>query len=293
MGALSERRIGLVGLGLMVKPIARNLHRAGAQLTVWNRSPGPMAELAADGIATAASPKAVARASDAVVIMVADTPAVDLVLHGDDGVIAGVRAGQLVIDMGTTRVPDTRKWAAEVSSKGADYIDAPVSGGQVAATDGTLIIMAGGAADAFDRARPIFETLRARITHVGDVGAGQVAKAANQIIVAMTLDAVAEALTLAARAGVDPAKVRAAMRGGFADARILELHGQRTIERTFAPGGRVTVQHKDVVQALDLAASLGLAMPGLQRNKELWHRMIAEGWGDLDHSAIIKAIETG
>lgn len=291
MHDLSQTPIGFVGLGLMGRPMALHLHRAGARLTVTSRSPGPVEALAAEGIATAASPRQAAAASDITILSVTDTPSVDAVLHGRDGVLAGLGAGKLVIDMGTTNVRETRAWAEEARAQGADYVDAPVSGGEVAAVDGALTIMVGGDAEAFARARPIFEVLGRHLTHVGASGAGQVAKAANQVIVAMSLDAVAEALSLARAAGVDAGKVRDAIRGGFAESRILELHGGRMVAGSFAPGGRVSVQRKDVAQALELAAQLGLALPGLERNLALWDRMIDKGWGDLDHSALIKVIE--
>ena len=291
MHDLSQTPIGFVGLGLMGRPMALHLHRAGARLTVTSRSPGPAEALAVEGIATAASPRQAAAASDITILSVTDTPSVDAVLHGRDGVLAGLGAGKLVIDMGTTNVRETRAWAEEARAQGADYVDAPVSGGEVAAVDGALTIMVGGDAEAFARARPIFEVLGRHITHVGASGAGQVAKAANQVIVAMSLDAVAEALSLARAAGVDAGKVRDAIRGGFAESRILELHGGRMVAGSFAPGGRVSVQRKDVAQALELAAQLGLALPGLERNLALWDRMIDKGWGDLDHAALIKVIE--
>ncbi len=291
MPDLTQYQIGFVGLGLMGRPMAMNLLRAGARLTVTSRSPGPVEALAAEGIATAASPHAVAAASEVIILMVTDTAAADAVLHGPAGVLAGLADGKLVIDMGTTKVPETRAWAREALALGADYLDAPVSGGQVAAIDASLTIMAGGDGAAFDRARPILGALGRHITHVGGVGAGQVAKTVNQVIVGMTIGAVAEALTLARRAGVDPAKVRDAIRGGFAESRILELHGGRMVASSFEPGGRATVQRKDVVEALELAAGLGLVLPGLERNRTLWERMIEKGWGDLDHSALIKVIE--
>lgn len=293
MASLSGRRIAVVGLGLMGKPMARNLARAGAAVVVHNRSPGPQAELADEGMVPASSPADAARlAGDGVVLlMLTDTRAVEAVLTGPNGVLDGLRPGALVIDMGTTQVTATQALAERVRAAGGAYVDAPVSGGEVGARDATLTIMAGGEEADFNRALPVFEVLGRRITRIGDVGAGQVAKTANQMIVALTIGAVAEALALVKAAGVDPATVREALKGGFADSRILELHGQRMVDGAFEPGGRVTVQLKDVDQALAFAGALDLDLPGLRRNRDLWAAMIEAGYGDLDHSSLIKVIE--
>ncbi len=292
MGALSGSTIGFVGLGLMGRPMSLNLQRADARLVIYNRSRAVVDALARDGMTPADSPRAVAEQAPVVILMVADTPAVEKVLLGPEppGVIDGLEAGSLVIDMGTTAVTATRRFSARVEASGADYVDAPVSGGEVGARDGTLAIMAGGKDEAFARARPILEVLGRHVTHVGGTGAGQVAKAANQIIVGLTIGAVAEALALARKAGVDPARVREALSGGFADSRILELHGQRMIEGDFKPGGKVTTQHKDMAQALDLAREVGLALPATELTRSLYARLIDEGYGGLDHSALIKAL---
>ena len=225
---------------------------------------------------------------DMTIVMVRDSPAVEAVIAGADGLLESVTPGMLVIDMGTTDLDVTRRMAKAIMTKGGDYIDAPVSGGEIGAMDGKLTIMVGGSKSAFARAMPVFETLGSHITHIGEVGAGQIAKTVNQVIVAMTIDAVAEGLTLAKRAGVDPARVRKALAGGFAASRILELHGERMIDGDFEPGGRSSVQLKDVVQALNLAASIDLELPGLQANRLLWERMVESGLGDLDHSALIE-----
>ena len=291
MSDLVGWKIGLIGLGHMGKPMARNLHKAGANVTVSSRSPGPVEELAGEGLASADTPRDVAAATDIVIIMVTDTAGVDHVLHGPDGVIAGLSAGKIVVDMGTTKVRETRQWAEEVGATGATYVDAPVSGGQVGAEQGSLSIMAGCSADALERVRPVFEVLGRNITHIGDIGAGQVAKTANQSIVAVTLAAVAEGLTLAQRAGVDPGKVREALQGGFAESRVLDLHGGRMVERMFEPGGPARVQLKDVDQALELAGQVNLDMPTLSGNQKLWQKMIDQGWGDLDQAGIIRVIE--
>ena len=291
MSELKRWKIGLIGLGHMGKPMARNLHQAGAEVTVSSRSPGPVDALAGEGLNPAANPREVAVAADIVITMVSDTAAVDQVLHGPDGVIAGLSPGKFVIDMGTTKVRETRAWAGEVAAAGGTYVDAPVSGGQVGAEQGSLSIMAGCTAEALERLRPMFEVLGSNITHIGDVGAGQVAKTANQSIVAVTLAAVAEGLTLAQRAGVNPGKVREALQGGFAESRVLDLHGGRMVERMFEPGGPARVQLKDVDQALELAEQVGLDMPTLSGNQKLWQKMIDHGWGDLDQAGIIRVIE--
>jgi len=293
VGALDGHKVGLIGLGLMGKPMARNLAAAGAQMTVASRSPGPVEELAAEGMTAAADGRAVAAASDIVIVMVTNTPSAEAVIAGPDGVIEGLSPGKLVIDMGTTAVKATRALADKVLAAGCDWIDAPVSGGSVGATDGTLTIMAGGAEEAIARAAPLFEVLGRRHTRIGGPGSGQVAKAINQNIVGLTIAAVAEGMALARKAGADPARVREALNveGGFAQSRILDLHGQRMIDGDFAPGGRVSVQHKDVHQGLELAEQVGIRLPSLERNVELWDKMIEKGWADLDHAALIKLIE--
>lgn len=292
MGTLSGTTIGFIGLGLMGRPMSLNLQRAGGQLVIHNRSRGVVDELAAHGMQPADSPKEVAERTPTVILMVSDTPAVEQVLLGEGGIIHGLQAGSLVIDMGTTTVLATRRFAERVKAAGAAYVDAPVSGGQVGAEAASLAIMVGASESAFARAKPIFEALGQNITHVGDIGAGQVAKAANQIIVGLTIGAVAEALTLAKRAGVDPAKVREAFAGGFAASRILEVHGKRMIDETFEPGGKATTQRKDIAQALDLARELGVDLPATTLNRELYDRLIERGDGDLDHSALIKVLES-
>ena len=292
MTPLEHDRIGFIGLGLMGRPMCLNLHRAGARLVIHNRSRAAVDQLIRDGIEPADSPAGVARRAETVVLMVSDTPAVEQVLFGSNGLADGLQRGTLVIDMGTTAVAATRKFAARLQQSGVDFIDAPVSGGQIGARDASLAIMAGGSVAAIERARPLFDVLGKTFTHVGAVGAGQVAKAANQVIVGRNIGAVAEALALAESAGVDPAKVRQALLGGFAASRILEVHGQRMIDRSFAPGGKVTTQHKDLSQALDLAASRHLELPATRLNMELYQRLIEAGDGTLDHSALIRLYKT-
>lgn len=291
MGTLSDITIGFIGLGLMGRPISLNLHRAGAELIIYNRSRGVVDELVGVGIEAATSPKDVAERAPIIMLMVSDTPAVERILFGDDGVAQGLQTGAIVIDMGTTAVTATRNFAQQIKAKGAHYVDAPVSGGQVGAEAATLAIMVGASEDAFARAKPIFKVLAKNITHVGEVGAGQVAKAANQIIVGVTIGAVAEALALAKKAGVDPAKVRQALAGGFAASRILEVHGLRMVDQTFDPGGKATTQRKDLVQALELAQQLGMELPATALNRDLYDKLIEMGGGELDHSALIKVLE--
>ena len=291
MGTLSGITIGFIGLGLMGRPMSLNLHRAGAELVIYNRSRGVVDELVGVGIEAAASPKDVAERAPIIVLIVSDTPAVERVLFGDDGVAHGLQTGAIVIDMGTTAATATRNFAQQIKAKGAHYLDAPISGGQVGAEAATLAIMVGASEDVFARAKPIFKVLGKNITHVGEVGAGQVAKAANQIIVGLTIGAVAEALALAKRAGVDPAKVRQALAGGFAASRILEVHGLRMVDQTFDPGGKATTQRKDLAQALELAQELGMELPATALNRDLYDRLIEMGGGELDHSALIKVLE--
>lgn len=291
MANLGGWTIGFIGLGLMGKPMCRNLQKAGAHVIVHNRSRGPVDELSAEGMEPADGPADVAAKAGTVIMMLTNTPAVEAVLLGDGGVIESLRPGSLVIDLGTTKVLSTREFADAVKSRGGDYVDAPVSGGTIGAEGGSLTIMAGGSNEAVARAQPVFDVLGAKTTHIGDVGGGQIAKAANQMIVGLNIGAVAEALTLARKAGADPALVRAALQGGFADSRILEVHGQRMIDGAFEPGGRSTVQRKDLDQALELAATLGLDLPATALCRDLYDRMIETGHGDLDHSALIKAID--
>lgn len=288
MDSLDGMRIGFVGLGLMGRPMCLNLHRAGATLTIHNRSRAVVDALVREGLSPAATPREVAESVDVVIVMVADTPAVEAVVLGKDGLAAGLHSGTVVIDMGTTAVAVTRALAARVRARGGDYLDAPVSGGEVGAREATLTIMVGGDEATLQRVRPMLEVLGRRITHIGDTGAGQVAKAANQVIVGLTIGAVAEALSLAARAGADPARVREALDGGFAASPILALHGQRMIDGTFAPGGKVFTQHKDLVQALELAESVGLELPATRLNRDLYQRLIDTGDGALDHSALYR-----
>ena len=291
MTTLQGQKTGFIGLGLMGKPMARNLANAGADLIVHNRSSASVDELVSEGMAAGGSPSGTAQGADIIIMMLPDTPTVEKILLGENGVLVGLKPGSLVIDMGTTKVPVTRAFAKAIEDKGCDYLDAPVSGGTIGAENATLTIMAGGTDAAFKRAHPILNVLGSRITHIGSAGTGQVAKAANQVIVGLNIGAVAEALTLAKHAGADPAKVREALAGGFADSRILEVHGQRMIDDTFKPGARATVQRKDMDQALELAAELGIELPATSLSRDLYDWLIENGGADLDHAALIKAID--
>jgi 3-hydroxyisobutyrate dehydrogenase-like beta-hydroxyacid dehydrogenase len=294
---LAGRRIGLVGLGLMGEPMARNLAAAGATLSVWNRTREKAEALAAEveGITAAACPRDVATASEITIVMVTDADAVETVVFDTYeqtyGVVQGIAQGALVIDMGTTSVLRTRDFAERLRTKGADWVDAPVSGGTTAAQAGSLTIMAGGSDAGFARALLLFEVMGQRITHVGPIGAGQIAKSANQMIVGLTIGAVAEAFTLAKSAGVEPARIREALMGGFAHSRVLELHGERMVTGDFAPRARCSIQAKDMREGLQLAASTGVTLPALAANAPLWQEMLDAGMADLDHSALILAID--
>ena len=275
----------------MGKPMARNLKRAGADMVVHNRSQAPVEELAAEGMQVAATPAETVMRSGTVITMLTDTPALEKVIAGKSGILEAAGPDTLVIDMSTAKMLTTKELAARVKKCGGAYVDAPVSGGTMGAKQGTMSIMAGGDESALARAMPILKVLGGKVTHVGGIGAGQVVKAANQVIVGLTICAVAEALVLAKHAGVDPAKVRKALGGGFADSKILEVHGQRMIEDSFLPGARSTVQRKDMDQALELAATLGIELPATSLSRDLYDNLIAMGHGDLDHAALIKAID--
>ncbi|THB78987.1 MAG: NAD(P)-dependent oxidoreductase [Desulfobulbaceae bacterium] len=291
MSALNHMKIGFIGLGLMGKPMCRLLKAAGADLIVTNRSEPAMTELAREEIRCGANPAEVAAEAELIIIMVSDTAAVEQVITGSNGILDSLQPGSLVIDMGTTLMTSTLEFSSKVKEKSADYVDAPVSGGTIGAESGSLTIMVGGDTHAVDRARPVLEVLGSRITHVGAIGAGQVAKAANQVIVGLSIGAVAEALALAKAAGVDPGKVREALQGGFADSRILEIHGQRMVNQDFTPGARATIQRKDMDQALVLAERFGLEMPATSLSRELYDRLIASGGANLDHAGLFTILE--
>lgn len=286
MPSLDNMTIGFVGLGLMGKPMARNLRNAGAEVVVHNRSVQAVDELAAEGFMAAESPAEVAQRCRAVICMVSDTSAVEHVLFGPSGIAGGASAGTLVIDMGTTAVARTREFADRLQVTGVEFVDAPVSGGEAGAQEATLSIMAGASDANFARAKALLETLGRQVVHVGDVGSGQIAKAANQVIVGLTIGALSEALALARGGGADLERVREALAGGFADSRILEIHGRRMIDGEFEPGGKSITQQKDLRQAIELAQSLGIDLPATKLCLERYDELIKQGRGSLDHSAL-------
>jgi len=283
-------RLGFVGLGVMGAPMAGHLLRAGYPLCAYGRK-GLPAALLADGLAPCDSSEAVARQSDIVLLMLPDTPDVETVLWGERGVAAGLAPGKLVIDMSTISPVATRRFAEAVQALGCDYLDAPVSGGEVGAKAASLTFMVGGSPAAFARARPLFERMGKNINLVGGPGAGQVCKAANQMIVALNIAAVAEALVFAAGAGADPATVRQALLGGFAASRVLEVHGERMVSRAFDPGFRIDLHRKDLSIALDAARGLGVALPQTAGVMQLMSTAKALGLGDQDHAALVQAVE--
>ncbi len=283
-------KIGFIGLGIMGRPMALNLKAAGHDIIVPERSSlTDEIRAAAEVVADA---KSVAAKSEVVIVMVPDTPDVETVLFGAGGVAEGLNKGSLVIDMSSISPIATKDFARRIAEKGCDYLDAPVSGGEVGAKQATLTIMVGGPDAAFARATPLFEVMGKNITHVGsENGAGQTCKVANQIIVALNLQAVSEALVFAAKAGADPAKVRQALMGGFASSRILEVHAERMLNGTFNPGFRVRLHQKDLNLALSAAKELNLSLPNTAIAQQMFSIVSSQGGGDLDHSAMVLAIE--
>jgi len=282
--------IGFIGLGIMGRPMASHLQAAGHKLFLNTRSRVPAEMIAAGGVACA-SAKEVAESSDVIITMLPDTPDVEKVLFGAGGVAAGLTQGKIVIDMSSISPTETKSFAKRINDLGCLYFDAPVSGGEVGAKAASLTIMVGGPEDAFDRVKPLFELMGKNITLVGGNGDGQTTKVANQIIVALTIEAVGEALLFASKAGADPAKVRAALMGGFANSRILEVHGQRMIDRTFDPGFRIALHQKDLNLALSGARELGVSLPNTATAAELFNACVANGGAAWDHSAMVRALE--
>jgi 2-hydroxy-3-oxopropionate reductase len=292
-------KLGFIGLGIMGTPMALRLAAGGHELFVHTRSE-PRPEVLAAGAVRCASAKEVAERADIVFTMVPDTPDVAKVLFADDGVAAGLkdlkrgpdgRGGKTVVDMSSISPIETKAFAQRINALGCDYLDAPVSGGEVGAKAGTLTIMVGGPEATFERVKPLFELMGKNITLVGGNGDGQTCKVANQIIVALNIAAVGEALVFASKAGADPAKVRQALMGGFAASRILEVHGERMIKRTFAPGFRIGLHQKDLSLALAGARALGVALPQTAGAAQLMQACAANGGQDLDHSALVQALE--
>ena len=289
----SPLRLGFIGLGIMGAPMCGHLIAAGHQLFVHTRGkvPGAIAESRATQCTTA---RGVAERADIVFLMLPDTPDVEKVLFGEDGVAAGLKgaSGKVVVDMSSISPVATKDFARRIEALGARYLDAPVSGGEVGAKNATLSIMVGGPEEVFARVRPLFETMGKNITLVGDNGDGQTAKVANQIIVALNIEAVAEALLFASRAGADPARVREALLGGFASSRILEVHAERMIKRTFEPGFRIALHQKDLNLALSAARELGVALPNTSTAQQLFNTCVAHGGAAWDHSGMVRALET-
>jgi 2-hydroxy-3-oxopropionate reductase len=286
-------KVGFIGLGIMGAPMARNLQHAGHALFLHSRSGVKDRALLEGGASECASPRAVAAAADIIIVMVPDTPDVERVLFGTDGVAAGLTSGKIVVDMSSISPLATREFACRIREECAcAYLDAPVSGGEVGAKAGSLTIMVGGEAKVFERVRPLFEVMGKNITLVGGSGDGQTCKVANQIIVALTIEAIAEALVLAARAGADPAKVREALMGGFASSRVLEVHGERMIKRMFNPGFRVELHQKDLNLALTTARQLGVSLPSTAVCQELFNFCTSHGGRAWDHSGLVRALET-
>jgi 2-hydroxy-3-oxopropionate reductase len=289
-GSPAKPKLGFIGLGIMGTPMAGHLRAAGHELFVHTRS-GVPAVLTEAGAVACADAAAVAREAEVVFLMLPDTPDVEAVLFGERGVVPALRPGQAVVDMSSISPLATQRFAARIVEAGADWLDAPVSGGEVGARAASLTIMVGGSDAAFARLQPLLALMGKNITHVGPAGAGQTTKVANQIIVALNIAAVSEALVFAAKAGADPAKVRQALMGGFAASRILEVHGQRMLDRAFAPGFRIRLHQKDLGLALQGARELGVALPQTASVAQLMQACAAQGWQDLDHSALVRALE--
>ncbi|WP_420551014.1 2-hydroxy-3-oxopropionate reductase [Litorivicinus lipolyticus] len=283
--------IGFIGLGIMGAPMVGHLLSAGHSVSTKTHSAALPDELARQGLQDLDSYAAVAAAADVLILMLPNTPQVDAVLFGDGGLAASLRPGTLVIDMSSIDPIQTRDFAAQVEAAGGVWLDAPVSGGQVGAKAASLSIMCGGSASAFERAQPLLALMGKNITHVGPSGAGQIAKVANQMIVALNIEAVAEALVFASKAGADPQRVRQALMGGFASSKILEVHGERMITRSFDPGFTIELHQKDLGLALDSAKSLGLALPHTAGAMQLMNQCVAMGGASQDHSALVRAIE--
>ena len=283
-------KIGFVGLGIMGRPMALNLIKGGHEVFLHTRRSVPDDLIDAGGKACA-NGKEVAEKADLIITMVPDTPDVRRALFDEGGIAAGLLPGKIVIDMSSISPIETKTFAKRINDLGCAYLDAPVSGGEVGAKNATLSIMVGGPEDVFDKVRPVLETMGKNITRVGDNGDGQTAKVANQIVVALTIEAVGEALLFAAKAGADPAKVRQALMGGFASSKILEVHGERMVKRTFDPGFRIELHQKDLNLALTSGRQLGLSLPNTATAQELFNACVAQGGKAWDHSALVRALE--
>ncbi len=283
-------KIGFIGLGIMGKPMAHNLIKGGHELNVFSL-PSVPGDVIDAGAKACASGKEVAQKADIIIIMVPDTPHVQAALFGENGVAAGLSKGKIVVDMSSISPVETKQFAKKINELGCEYLDAPVSGGEVGAKNATLSIMVGGSEATFTKVKPLFELLGKNITLVGGNGDGQTTKVANQIIVALNIEAVGEALLFAAKAGADPAKVRQALMGGFASSKVLEVHGERMIKRTFEPGFRIELHQKDLNLALTTARLLGISLPNTATAQELFNACAAHGGKEWDHSAMVRALE--
>ena len=283
--------IGFIGLGIMGAPMAGHLLDGGHSVVTCVHRSAPPEELIAKGLKVADTPRAVTEASDVIITMVPDTPQVEQVLFGEGGVAEGLSAGKTVVDMSSISPIDTKAFAQRVNDLGCGYLDAPVSGGEVGAKAASLTIMVGGPEETFNDIKPLFDLMGKNITLVGGNGDGQTTKVANQIIVALNIEAVSEALLFASKAGADPAKVREALMGGFASSKILEVHGERMVKRTFDPGFRIELHQKDLNLALQNAKAMGVSLPNTATAQELFNACVAHGGAAWDHSAMVKALE--
>ena len=285
-----QLKLGFVGLGIMGAPMAGHLVNAGHEVFINTRSKVPEG-LASSSAVQCSSPQEVASKADIIFTMVPDTPDVEKVLFGDNGIASGLTKGKVVVDMSSISPISTKEFAKKINALGCDYLDAPVSGGELGAKNATLSIMVGGDEGVFEKVKPVFELMGKNINLVGGNGDGQTAKVANQIIVALNIEAVAEALLFASKAGADPAKVRQALMGGFASSKILEVHGERMVKRTFDPGFRIELHQKDLNLALNSARALGVSLPNTATAQELFNSCAAHGGKAWDHSAMVRALE--
>lgn len=284
-------RIGFIGLGIMGKPVARNLMKAGYGLTVYNRSRGKAEELVGEGAEPAGSPREVAENCEIIIIMLPDSPQVEEVVTGENGILEGVREGALLVDMSTISPVVSKELAGKARERGAGMLDAPVSGGEPGAINGTLSIMVGGSEEDFERAKPLFDVVGETITYVGESGTGQVVKACNQIVVALTIEAVSEALVLGSKAGVDPAKVIEVLSGGLAGNRVMEVRGENFLKHRFDPGFRLELHRKDLGIALAAGREYEVPLPVTAIVDQILEALVAKGSGGMDHSAILTFIE--
>ena len=284
-------KVGFIGLGIMGKPMAKNLMEAGNELVLYNRTLEKAEELAEDGAEVAANPKEVAENSEIIVTMLPDSPDVRNVVAGEDGVLEGIKDGSLLVDMSTISPVVTEELAAKVKERGASMLDAPVSGGDVGAIEGTLSIMVGGSEEDFERARPLFDVMGKTVTHVGPTGAGQVTKAANQVVVALTIEAVSEALVLGSKGGVAPEKILDVLSGGLAGNKVMEVKREKFLSHKFDPGFRSELHHKDLGIALAAGREYGVVLPVTAIVDQMLLAMKKKGWGGEDHSALLRVIE--